>query len=146
MLIDDLKTLYGSSFVYFAKSFGFHHNVEGPNFPQYHKFLGKIYEDVYDSLDKIAEYIRTLDAYTPGSLMRMLELSVIEEQIKIPRAELMMQELLEDNERMIEILNKCFSAAESENKQGIADFIAGRLDSHEKWGWMLRSTLNKSRA
>ena len=146
MLTDDLKTLYGSSYVYFAKSFGFHHNVEGPNFPQYHKFLGKIYADVYESLDKIAEHIRTLDVYAPGSLMRMLELSVIEEQIKIPRAELMLQELLNDNERMIEVLNKCFSSAEAENKQGIADFIAGRLDSHEKFGWMLRSTLNKGRA
>jgi starvation-inducible DNA-binding protein len=145
MLADDLKTLYGSSFVYFMKSFGFHHNVEGSNFPQYHEFFGNMYTDIYESLDKIAEHIRTLNSYAPGSLMRMLELSIIEEQIKIPRAELMFQELLEDNERMIEILNKCFSAAEAENKQGIADFIAGRLDSHEKWGWMIRSTLNRTR-
>jgi starvation-inducible DNA-binding protein len=145
MLADDLKTLYGSSFVYFAKSFGFHHNVEGSNFPQYHEFLGEIYTDVYESLDKIAEYIRTLDVYAPGSLMRMLELSVIEEQTKIPRAELMLQELLDDNERMIEILNKSFGSAEAENKQSIANFIAERLNSHEKFSWMIRSTLNRAR-
>lgn len=140
-----MKTLLGSSFALYIKAAGFHWNVEGINFPQYHEFFGKYYADVYGSIDTIAEHIRTLDGYTPASLTRYLELTVIEDQLQIPRAALMFQELLEDNERMIEILNKCFSAAESENKQGIADFIAGRLDSHEKWGWMIRSTLNRTR-
>lgn len=146
MLKDDLKTLLGTSYAFSVKAAGFHWNIEGPDFPQYHEFLGKLYEDVYSSIDRVAEYIRTLDGYAPGSLTRFLELSVISDQLQIPRAELMFQELLEDNERMISILNTTFSSAESENKQGIANFIAERLDSHEKFGWMLRSILNKSRS
>ena len=146
MLSDDLKALYASSFSFFIKSFGFHHNVEGPDFPQYHEFLGGIYQDIYGSLDKTAEYIRTLDSYAPGSLTRFIELSVISDQTKIPRAELMLQELCEDNERMIALLNQTFASAEAENKQGIANFIAERLDAHEKLCWMLKSTLKKTRA
>jgi starvation-inducible DNA-binding protein len=146
MLTDNLKTLYGTTYVFFAKTFGFHHNVEGPNFPQYHRFLGKLYIDIYESLDKIAEYIRTLDSYAPGSLSRMLELSVIEEQTQIPRAELMFAELIENNSKYIELLNQCFSTAEKENQQGIANFIAERIDAHEKHAWMLRATLKKERA
>lgn len=146
MLADDLKTLYATSFSFFIKAFGFHHNVEGPEFPQYHEFLGKIYQDVYESLDKTAELIRTLDSYTPGSMTRFMELSILHDQLKIPRAELMLQELCDDNERMIALLNKVFASAEAENKQGIADFIAGRLDAHEKLCWMLKSTLKKARA
>lgn len=146
MLKDDLKTLIGTSYAFSVKASGFHWNIEGPDFPQYHKFLGKLYKDVYNSIDKVAEYIRTLDAYAPGSLTRFLELSVISDQLQIPRAELMFQELLEDNERMISILNTTFSSAESENKQGVANFIAERLDSHEKFGWMMRSILNKARS
>lgn len=146
MLSDNLKALYASSFSFFIKSFGFHHNVEGPDFPQYHEFLGGIYQDIYGSLDKTAEYIRTLDSYAPGSLTRFIELSVISDQTKIPRAELMLQELCDDNERMIALLNQTFASAEAENKQGIANFIAERLDAHEKLCWMLKSTLKKTRA
>lgn len=146
MLVEGLKTLLGSTFVFYVKIHGFHFNVEGPDFPQYHKFLGDFYDDVYGSVDTIGEHIRTLDSYTPGSLARYLELSVIQEQLQIPRAELMLSELLADNNTYIQLLNDVFSQADAENKQGIADYIAGRIDSHEKWGWMLRSTLKKARA
>lgn len=145
MLKDDLKTVFGTSFVFYVKAAGFHWNVEGPNFPQYHEFLGGIYEEVYGSLDQLAEIIRQLDSYAPGSLSRFLELSAIQEQPQIPRAELMMTELLNDNQIVIQCLNAAFASATAENKQGICDFIAGRLDAHEKHGWMLRSILKRER-
>jgi starvation-inducible DNA-binding protein len=53
----------------------------------------------------------------------------------------MFAELLSDNGKMIDLLNGCFVSAEEENKQGIANFIAERLDAHEKHSWMLRSIL-----
>ena len=146
MLSDNLKTLLGTTFVYYTKAHGFHWNVEGPDFPQYHKFLGKLYEEVYESIDRIAEYIRTLDTYSPGSLARMLELSILEEQNLIPRAELMMAELLRDTNTYIDFLNECFAVAEEENQQGIANFIAERLDAMNKHAWMIRSILKKQRA
>lgn len=146
MLADALKTLLASTNAISIKAQNFHWNVEGPDFPQYHEFFGNFYEEVYGSVDKTAEYIRTLDSYTPGSLIRYAELSIISDQTKIPRAELMFAELLEDNAKMIELLNGIFTIAEQENKQGIANFIAERLDAHEKHQWMIRSTLKKQRA
>ena len=146
MLKEKLKALLGTQFCFYVKIHGFHFNIEGANFPQYHEFLKGFYEDVYEPIDQIGEYIRTLDSYAPGSLARYLELSVIQEQMQIPRAELMMVELLQDNCTMIELLNQVFECANGDNKQGIANFIAERLDAHEKWGWMLKSILKKSRA
>lgn len=146
MLADSLKTLLGTSYAFVIKAQNFHWNIEGPNFPQYHSFLGDLYSEVYDSIDKTAEYIRTLESYAPGSLTRFKELSIIEDQIKIPRAELMMEELYSDNEKIIELLKQCFSNAEQENKQGIANFIAERDDAHNKHTWMLRSILKKERS
>lgn len=146
MLADNLKTLLGCSYVYFTKAAGFHWNIEGPNFPQYHEFLGELYGDVYGSIDRIAEYIRTLDSYAPGSLSRMLELSKLTEQTKIPRAELMFAELIEDTTSLIGCLNECFAAAESENQQGIANFIAERLDAMNKHLWMMKSIMKRERA
>ena len=145
MLSDDLKVLLASSFSFYLKTTNFHWNVEGPDFPQYHEFLGNLYTEVYASIDKVAEYIRTLDSYAPGSLTRYSELTIIEDQLMIPKAELMMEELSSDNSKMIEFLNHCFASAENENQQGIANFIAERLDAHQKHGWMLRSILKKTR-
>ena len=146
MLAEDLKGLLASVNSLSIKAQNFHWNVEGPDFPQYHLFLDNFYTEVYSSVDKIAEYIRTLDVYTPGSLTRYAELTIIQDQLKIPRAELMFAELFEDNAKMIELLNHCFASASQENKQGIANFIAERLDAHEKHQWMLRSILKKARA
>jgi starvation-inducible DNA-binding protein len=141
MLSDNLKVLLASTNSLSIKAQNFHWNVEGDNFPQYHEFFGNFYEEVYSSVDRIAEYIRTLDSYAPGSLSRYAELTIIEDQTKIPRPNLMFAELLSDNGKMIDLLNGCFGSAEEENKQGIANFIAERLDAHEKHGWMLRSIL-----
>ena len=141
------KIAFASTYSFALKAQNFHWNIEGDNFPQYHQFLGDLYEEVYDNtIDKCAEYVRTLGGYAPGSITRFAELSVIPDQTKIPRAELMFEELLDNNAKIIELLNACFEATQQENKQGIANFIADRLDAHEKHQWMVRSILTKGRA
>jgi len=147
MLVNDLKVLLATQYAFVIKAQLFHWCVEGPRFHTLHKFFGKIYEEVYEnSIDQTAEYIRILDSYTPGSFERFIELSLIQGQLKIPRAQLMLDELLTDSQTMIDHLNVCFAAADSENQQGIADFIAGRIDAMGKHRWMLRSFLKEQRA
>lgn len=147
MLSDNLKVLLATSYAFVIKTQNFHWNVEGPDFPQYHKFLGDLYSEVYDNaIDRTAEYIRTLGNYTPGSITRFAELSQIPDQTKIPRAELMIVELEQDNTKILTMWKETFGVAESENEQGIADFIASRIDAHGKHAWMLRSILKKQRA
>jgi len=147
MLADSLKTLLATEYAFSLKAQKFHWNVEGPDFAQLHKFFGKLYEEVYEnSIDRTAEYIRALGDYAPGSYERFGELTVIEGQTKIPRARLMIEELLANNGQMIDLLNETFATAESENQQGIINFIAERIDAHQKHGWMLRSFLKDQRA
>jgi starvation-inducible DNA-binding protein len=147
MLADSLKTLLATEYAFVIKAQFFHWNVEGPDFAQLHEFFGELYEEVYDnSIDRTAEYIRTLDDYAPGSFERFLELSNITGQTKVPRARLMIEELLANNMQMIDLLNETFASAEQENQQGIANFIAERIDAHGKHGWMLRSFLKDARA
>lgn len=147
MLADTLKTLLATAYALSIKAQNFHWNVEGQNFPQYHGFFGDYYSEVYDNtIDKIAEIIRQLDSYTPGSITRYAELSQIKDQTKIPRAELMMQELYHDNAVLLELYRQAFHVAEEADEQGICDFIAGRIDAHAKHQWMLRSILKTTRA
>jgi starvation-inducible DNA-binding protein len=146
MLAETLKTLLATSYALSIKAQHFHWNVEGPDFPQYHEFFGNYYEEVYGSIDKLAEIIRQLDTYSPASLSRFAELSQISDQVKIPRAELMMQELYQDNMKVLDMFKQSFHVAEQADEQGIANFIAERIDAFGKHGWMLRSILKTQRA
>ena len=146
MLADNLKILLASNFAYYLKAHNFHWNVEGPDFGELHKFLQKIYEDAFSALDPTAEYIRYLGEYAPGSLERYSELTQIMGQTKVPRARLMLEELLANNNQMIDLLNMCFQSATEENQQGIADFLSQRLSQHGKYKWQLTSYLKDQRA
>ena len=147
MLVENLKVVLASSFTLYLKAHNFHWNVEGPDFPQYHKFLDDLNNEIFENaIDRSAEFIRALDHYTPGSLTRFLELSIVKDQVLIPRAELMMQELYEDNATVLAYLKETFHVAEQEDEQGVANFIAERIDAHGKHQWMIRSVLKKQRA
>jgi starvation-inducible DNA-binding protein len=145
MLADNLKILLASTQSFAIKSQNFHWNIEGSDFPQYHEFFNTLYEDVNATIDPIAEYIRVLDHYTPGSLSRYAELSIIHDQVKIPRAELMFQESLADTQKMIELVVTLFDQATEERQQGIANFMAELQDLYGKKAWFIRSTLKRER-
>jgi starvation-inducible DNA-binding protein len=146
MLTDTLKTILATAYALSIKAQNFHWNVEGPDFPQYHDFFGNFYEEVYGAIDRTAELIRQLDSYTPGSILRYAELSQIQDQTKIPRAMLMMEELYQDNAKVLMMYKEAFHVAEEADEQGIANFIAERIDAHGKHAWMLRSILKTTRA
>ncbi|NDB57413.1 DNA starvation/stationary phase protection protein [bacterium] len=144
MLVDNMKTLLGSSVSLYIKAANFHWNVEGPDFPQYHEFFGEYYADIYGTIDQIAEYIRALDSYTPASLKRFQELSLIPDQTMQQGPMGMFQELFDSNATMLSFLNSTFDVATLERQQGIANFIAERIDAHQKHQWMIRSILKST--
>jgi starvation-inducible DNA-binding protein len=145
MLSDNLKVLLASTQSFAIKSQNFHWNIEGSDFPQYHQFYDTLYNDVNDTIDQIAEYIRILGHYTPGSLQRYAELTVIQDQTKIPRASLMFQETLQDIDKMLEMIVPMFDEATNERQQGIANFLAELQDLYGKKAWFIRSILKTDR-
>ena len=138
-LIEQLKTILGTNFALYLKAHGYHWNVEGSNFPQYHAFLDTYYNSVFGQLDPIAEHIRALNSYAPGSIARMLELADIQESTNIPDGLAMMRDLASDNDRFIIHLRAGIVAAENANEPAVGNFLQDILDTHQKHGWMLRS-------
>ena len=138
-LVNQLKTILGTNFALYLKAHGYHWNVEGPNFPQYHAFLDTFYNAVFVQLDPIAEHLRALNSYAPGSLARMLELADLQEATNIPDGLAMMRDLASDNDRFIIHLRAGIVAAENANEPAVGNFLQDILDVHQKHGWMLRS-------
>ena len=142
-LVNQMKVCLASVFAFYLKTHNFHWNVEGPNFPQYHSFLDGLYNDVWGSVDKFGEEIRTLNSYAPASLSRFHTLSVIDDQLNIPSASKMIRELELDNKKLIGELEKANRMAEEKGCVGLANFLQDRIDIHFKHDWMLRS-INKA--
>jgi starvation-inducible DNA-binding protein len=138
-LIEIMRRVLADAYAFQLKANNYHWNVEGPNFAEYHKFLGDLYEEVFEATDAIAEQIRALDAYAPGSFSRFMELTDIQCEIVVPAPIEMMRNLFVDNDKVLETLNVAFKLAENFDKQGLADYLAGRIDMHNKHRWMLRS-------
>ena len=139
-LIQQLKVILGTNFALYLKAHNYHWNIEGPNFPQYHDFLNGFYNEVFAQTDLIAEHVRYLDSYVPGSMERFLELADIEEAVdNIPTAQVMMQNIKYDNDRYIVHLRAGIVAAEQANEPAVGNFLQDILGAHQKKAWMLRS-------
>jgi len=138
-LASNMKKALATTFSFYLKAHNFHWNVEGSNFAQYHDFFSDIYTDAFGAVDTIAEHIRTLKEYAPGSYTRFAELSLIKDETNIPGAMSMINKLLEDNQKVIDILTEACKSADDAGKIGISNFLQDRIDIHEKHGWMLRS-------
>jgi starvation-inducible DNA-binding protein len=137
-LINSLKVLLADAVTLAYKAKGYHWNVEGDDFPQFHEFFGSIYEDVDGSIDPIAENIRKCGDYAPFRLERFIQYRTINDNNVMPEEVNMSQDLYNANQQMIATLYRAFQAATAANSQGIANFLSERIDQHEKWAWQLR--------
>jgi starvation-inducible DNA-binding protein len=140
MLVDELQTLQADLVVFGFKAWGYHWNVESIDFPQYHGFFGEIYDDVIDSIDPVAENIRKVGQYAPFKLASFQKLTGQKDTTVKPDPKAMATDLREANADLLNQLDATFKVATAENQQGIANFIAERIDQHEKWAWQLSAS------
>lgn len=140
-LAQALKKVLATHYAFALKAQNFHWNVEGPDFSQYHDLFAKIYDEVYGAVDIIAERIRTLGAYAPGSFTRFSQLSDVEDQVEIPNARSMIEKLLADIDVIQSGIKICYDLAEQNSNHGLSNLMAERQDAFAKHAWMLTATL-----
>lgn len=137
-----LKIALANAFAMYFKTHSFHWNVEGVHFSQYHDFFGEVYQDVFDSVDPIAEQIRKLGTYAPTSLTELIMAKTISDVMVVgDDVKGMLLALKAANDEMLSTLNTVFTLATAANEQGICNFIADRIDVHKKHGWQTTSSL-----
>ena len=142
-LNEQMKVVLADSFMMYLKAQGYHWNVEGILFPMLHDFFGKIYEEVYASIDVTAEEIRALGASAPHTLIEFDKYRTVTDSTAT-NAQGMIADLVQVNQTVLSSLNNAFVLAEKANEQGLLDYLAGRIDAHKKHAWMLTSTLKSS--
>ena len=139
-LIDAMTVYLANNLALYWSSAVAHWNVEGHDFFELHLLFEKIYGDIYDQIDVIAEKIRAIHGYVISDPIELLKLATVGMKTRPATSIEMVESLEHDNEEIQKIIMIAFKAAEDANEQGIANFLAERLDLHQKWTWMLRAT------
>lgn len=132
-----LAVILSDTVAYKFAAQGYHWNVKGPNFYQFHEFFGELYEDAEGAIDPTAENIRKLGFDAPYALGDFLSLATYEPRIVTGDPVEMSRVLYEMNCNFVNTLTMAFETASALNYQGIADFLAGRIDIHQKFCWQL---------
>lgn len=140
---DGLSALLADTYTLYLKTHNFHWNVEGPMFRTLHLMFMEQYTEMWNALDVIAERIRALGHYAPGSYSEFVKLTSIKESKSVPKAGKMIEEAIIGHETIIKTIRGIFDAAEKAKDQTTMDVLTQRLDIHEKTAWMLRSLLKQ---
>ncbi|HEX9808190.1 MAG TPA: Dps family protein [Alphaproteobacteria bacterium] len=140
-ITDGLSHLLADTYTLYLKTHNFHWNVTGPMFNTLHLMFEGQYNELALAVDVIAERIRALGAYAPGSYAEYVKLASVKEAKGVPNAEDMIRELVEGQETVCRTARALMPVAEKANDEPTADLLTQRLQIHEKTAWMLRSML-----
>jgi len=138
-----LSKVLADEFLLYTKTRNAHWNVEGIDFSAKHIFFESQYEQLDETMDSVAERIRTLGEYAPATLTQFLKLTHLTEQSREKNDSAgFIKELLADHESIIVYLRENINRIANEfDDSGTSDFITGLMETHEKMAWMLRSHL-----
>ena len=136
-----LMKLLANTVSVYHEAHGFHWNVKGQDFAQYHALFAEIYSDLYESVDPIAENILKMGYNAPYQMSQLVALRTIPEAFPVSEPLNMALELLKSIEMLIIADKETFDVANKANEQGVANFLAELIDANQKWAWQLRSSV-----
>jgi len=138
---DELQHFLADTYILYLKTQNFHWNVKGSNFYSYHKMFEGQYTELAESIDEIAERVRAIGCYVPGSFAQFSQLASLKEERTQLSAKDMLKSLAEDHEVMADHAMQVMAKAQKAKDEATADLMIQRIQVHEKTAWMLRSSL-----
>ena len=140
-LAQGLSRLLADTYTLYLKTHNYHWNVTGPMFQTLHLMFETQYNELALAVDLVAERIRALGVYAPGTYAQYVKLSSIKEEETIPSAQDMIRNLVQGQEAVIRTARSLLPIADKATDESTADLLTQRLQLHEKTAWMLRSLI-----
>jgi starvation-inducible DNA-binding protein len=138
---EKLKVLLADSYTLYLQTHNFHWNVTGPQFRDLHLMFEEHYTELATAVDDIAERIRTLGVFAPGTYKEFVELSNIKETDEVPSGNDMVSILSQGHEQVVRTCRDVLKVAQQADDESSASLVSDRMVLHEKTAWMLRSLL-----
>ena len=139
-IAEDLKKLLAGSYTLYVQTHNFHWNVTGPMFRELHLMFEEQYTELATAVDEIAERIRALGAFAPGTYAAFTQYSPIQQVEGNPSAEEMVNILTQNHEQLVRASRGYLAIAQENADESTAALISDRMRVHEKTAWMLRAT------
>lgn len=140
-VVKDLRHILADTYVLYTKTQFFHWNVTGPLFFMLHAAFEKQYEELAEAVDVLAERLRSLNQFAPGTMPQFAKITGLETKAELGSAITMISELLHDHEHLVRELQDTIENAEKAGDQATMDLMIERQTYHQKTAWMLRSSL-----
>jgi starvation-inducible DNA-binding protein len=140
-ITDGLARMLADTYTLYLKTHNYHWNVTGPQFNTLHAMFMAQYTEMWAAVDVIAERLRALGVFAPGSYSAFAALATVREADGVPAAEKMVAELAADQATVVRTARHVLALAEAANDQPTADLMTQRMQVHEKTAWMLRAML-----
>lgn len=140
-IAEGLSRVLADTYTLYLKTHNYHWNVTGPMFNTLHLMFETQYNELWIAIDLLAERIRSLGEYSPGTYREFAALTSIEEASGVPTAEEMLADLVAGHEACARTARTVFPIAEAGKDESTADLLTQRLQVHEKTAWMLRSMI-----
>jgi DNA-binding ferritin-like protein (oxidative damage protectant) len=137
--IDSMTNILGQTFGLYVQTHGYHWNVEGLQFRQFHTLFEEQYQNLWEALDEIAERIRCLGAYAPGTLSELTTLAG-DAPARAQSAEAMVDALISAHGALAAKLRDAITTAQEAGDEVSAGVLTDRLEWHEKEIWMMKAS------
>ena len=140
-VVEALEGLLADSYTLYLKTHSYHWNVTGPMFTTLHTLFETEYTELALAVDEIAERIRAVGSFAPGSYSQFIERAKVKEDTGVPSAHDMIRNLASDQEAVADAARKVVRAAEAAGDDASVDLGVRRIELHEKGAWMLGAHL-----
>jgi len=140
-IAEALGRLEADTFTLYLKMHYYHWNVTGPRFRELHLTFEEQYRDLWEATDEIAERIRALGFWAPGTLAEFSRLTSVSDAEAIPGAETMIEKLVEGHETVLATAREVLGLAEPAADGATVDLVTERIARHEKMAWMLAASI-----
>ena len=105
---DGVSHVLADTYTLYLKTHNYHWNVTGPLFNTLHLMFETQYNELWVAVDLLAERIRSLGVFAPGSYAQFADLTVIPEADGVPSAEQMIADLVAGHEAVARTARKVF--------------------------------------
>ncbi len=138
-IAEGLSRVLADTYTLYLKTHNYHWNVTGPQFRTLHLMFEEQYRELWAATDEIAERIRALGEFAPGTYAEFGKLSTLQEDNGVPGADQMVKNLVKGHEQVVKTARDLFKQASDADDEVTADLMVQRMQVSEKTAWMLRS-------
>ena len=137
----ELNALAADTFALYLKTKNFHWHMSGPHFRDYHLLLDEQADQIYATIDPIAERIRKIGGTTLrsiGHISRLQRLADNDADYVTPAD--MLAELRQDNQRLAGFMRETHVLCDDAGDVATASLLENWIDETERRVWFLFET------